>query len=95
VAYLINIENEKQISRDPLRGHLFENMVVADTLKYRFNHGRKSNLYFYRDSKGNEVDLLMHNGPDIFPIEIKAGMREFIQDGLSTPVEECSEALDW
>lgn len=73
-TYLINIENEKQISRDPLRGHLFENMVVADALKYRFNHGRKSNLYFYRDSKGNEVDLLMHKGPDIFPIEIKAGM---------------------
>ena len=73
-SYLINIENEKQISRDPLRGHLFENMVVADALKNRFNQGRKSNLYFYRDSKGNEVDLLIHNGPDLFPIEIKSGM---------------------
>ena len=73
-AFLINIENEKQITRDPLRGHLFENMVISEALKYRFNQGRKSNIYFYRDSKGNEVDLLLIKGSDIFPIEIKAGM---------------------
>jgi len=73
-AFLLGIENEKQISRDPLRGNLFENMVIAEALKYRFNQGRRNNLYFYRDSKGNEVDLLWVNGPDFFPIEIKAGM---------------------
>ncbi|MFO7558586.1 MAG: ATP-binding protein [Desulfobacterales bacterium] len=73
-TFLINIENEKQVTRDPLRGHLFENMVIAEALKNRFNQGKRSNLYFYRDSKGNEVDLLLINGSDIFPIEIKAGM---------------------
>jgi len=73
-AFLLGIENEKQISRDPLRGSLFENMVIAEALKYRFNQGKRSNLYFYRDSKGNEVDLLIVNGPDLYPIEIKAGM---------------------
>lgn len=73
-AYLINIENEQHVSRDPLRGNLFENLVIAEALKYRFNQGKKSNLYFYRDSKGNEVDLLLMDGPDIRPIEIKAGM---------------------
>ncbi len=73
-SFLINIENEKQIARDPLRGNLFENMVVAEALKYRLNQGKRSNLYFYRDSKGNEVDLLMVNGSDLFPIEVKAGM---------------------
>lgn len=73
-AYLLGIDNPKQISRDPLRGNLFENMVVIETLKYRFNQGQRSNLYFYRDSKGNEVDLLLVYGADIFPIEIKAGM---------------------
>lgn len=72
-SFLINIENEKQIARDPLLGNLFENMVIAEALKYRLNQGKRSNLYFYRDSKGNEVDLLL-NGSDIFPIEIKAGM---------------------
>jgi predicted AAA+ superfamily ATPase len=49
-------------------------MVIAEILKHRLNSGKKSNLYFYRDSKGNEIDLLLVNGPDIFPIEIKAGM---------------------
>jgi predicted AAA+ superfamily ATPase len=73
-AYLLGIENEKQITRDPLRGNLFENMVIAEALKYRFNQGRRSNLYFYRDRKGNEVDLLFVNGADLFPLEIKAGM---------------------
>ncbi|MDY6987090.1 MAG: ATP-binding protein [Thermodesulfobacteriota bacterium] len=73
-SFLINIENEKQIARDPLRGNLLENMVIAEALKYRLNQGKRSNLYFYRDSKGNEVDLLLLNGSDIFPIEVKAGM---------------------
>lgn len=73
-SFLINIENEKQIARDPLRGNLFENMVIAEAFKYRLNQGKRSNLYFYRDSKGNEVDLIMLSGSDIFPIEIKAGM---------------------
>ena len=73
-AYLLGIENSAQISRDPLRGNLFENMVIAEALKHRFNQGKRSNLFFYRDSKGNEVDLLLVNGLDIFPIEIKAGM---------------------
>ncbi len=73
-GFLLGIENEKQLSRDPLRGSLFENWVVAEALKYRFNKGKRSNLYFYRDSKGNEVDLIMAKEPDLFPIEIKAGM---------------------
>ena len=50
-SYLLDIENTEQISRDPLRGSLFENMVIAEALKYRFNQGKKSNLYFYRTQK--------------------------------------------
>lgn len=73
-SYLLGIENKKHIARDPLRGHLFENMVVAETLKYRLHHGKGNNLYFYRDSKGNEVDLVLTKGADLFPIEIKSGM---------------------
>lgn len=57
-----------------MRGNLFENMVVSEALKHRFNQGQRSNFYFYRDSKGNEVDLVVVSGPDLFPIEIKAGM---------------------
>ena len=73
-AFLLGIENALQVSRDPLRGNLFENMVIVEALKYRFNQGKRSNLFFYRDSGGNEVDLLFVNGNTIFPVEIKAGM---------------------
>jgi hypothetical protein len=48
-------------------------MVVIEALKYRYNRGKRSNLYFWRDAKGNEVDLLLASGPDVFPVEIKAG----------------------
>lgn len=73
-GHLLGIENQLHVSRDPLKGHLFENMVVIEALKYRFHRGKRSNLHFYRDSNGNEVDLLFGIGPDNFPIEIKMGM---------------------
>lgn len=72
-SYLLGLENEKQVSRDPLRGNLFENMVVMEALKYRYNRGRRSNLFFYRESNGNEIDLLAENGRDLCAVEIKSG----------------------
>lgn len=71
-SYLLGLETEGHVSRDPLRGNLFENLVVVDALKYRYNRGGKNNLSFYRDSNGNEVDLVLEIGPDLFPVEIKS-----------------------
>jgi hypothetical protein len=61
------------MSRDPLRGSLFENLALTETLKYRFNRGRKNAVTFYRDSRGNEVDMILESGRDVFPVEVKAG----------------------
>ncbi len=72
-SYLLGIEQESHVNRHPLRGNLFENMVVIEVLKHRYHRGKRSNLYFWRDAKGNEVDLLMENGPDIAAVEIKSG----------------------
>lgn len=72
-SFLLGMETESHVHRDPLRGNLFENMVVMEALKYRLHRGRRSNLHFYRDSNGNEVDLLLNFGPELFPVEIKAG----------------------
>ena len=72
-AWLCGIENEMQVSTHPLRGNLFEDLVIMEALKYRYNRGKRSNFYFYRDSNGNEVDLLYTRGRDILPIEIKSG----------------------
>ncbi len=72
-SYLIGIEHAKQIATHPLRGALFENAVVAETLKHRFNRGLRPNLSFFRDARGLECDLLYETGLGIGAIEIKSG----------------------
>ena len=72
-SYLIGIENAEQVATHPLRGALFENVVVAEALKHRFNRGRQSNVSFFRDSKGLECDLLYETGRGISAIEVKSG----------------------
>jgi uncharacterized protein len=72
-SYLMGLENETQVSRDPLRGNLFENLVVGEALKFRYNRGRRNNFFFYRESNGNEIDLLAESGRRLFVVEIKSG----------------------
>jgi len=84
-AYLLGIENPKQVTTHPLRGNLFENCAVLEALKHRYNSGKTSNLYFYRDSTGHEVDLIYMIAQHPVPVEIKAG-QTVVQDffkGLS------------
>ena len=73
-AHLLGIENSHMVARDPLMGNLFENMVVMEAVKARLNKGKRPNLYFYRDDKKNEMDLISWNNRKITPIEIKAAM---------------------
>ena len=72
-SHLIGIENAGQMSTHPLRGPLFENAVVVEALKHRFNWGRRANLSFFRDVRGLECDLLYEDGNGIGAIEIKSG----------------------
>ena len=72
-SYLLGIERAEQLVTHPLRGALFENMVVVEALKYRFNRGRSSNLSFFRDSRGLECDLLYETANGMGAIEIKSG----------------------
>lgn len=72
-AWLCGVETAAHIRSHPLRGHFFENMMIAEILKFRFNMGRRNNLTFFRDNTGNEVDVLYHVADEIIPIEIKAG----------------------
>lgn len=72
-SYLLGAESEIHISRHPLRGNLFENMIVIDALKYRYHRGGRNNLHFWRDAKGNEIDLIIEDGPDVALAEIKSG----------------------
>ena len=72
-SHLIGIEHAGQIGTHPLRGPLFENAVVMEVLKHRFNRGHRSNLSFFRDSRGLECDLLYETGNGKGAIEIKSG----------------------
>ncbi len=78
-AYLLEIETPAMAARDPLLGGLFENMVVVEALKARYNAGKDAQLYFFRDSNGLEIDLLHSVARKLHPIEIKAG-RTFTKD---------------
>ncbi|MFO1523542.1 MAG: ATP-binding protein [Kiritimatiellia bacterium] len=73
-TYLLGIESPAQMTRDPLRGGLFENMVVSDLLKTRLNQGRDPGLFFLRDNKGFEIDLIVKEGRHLIPVEIKSSM---------------------
>ena len=72
-AHLLGIEKIEHIESHPLRGNLFENIVIADILKERYHNALRNNLYFYRDSKGNEIDLCYTRGHVLDLIEIKSG----------------------
>ena len=72
-GYLLGLRHELQAGRDPLRGSLFENLVVMEVMKYYLNRGERRPLSFYRDSAGNEVDLVIEKSQRYVPIEIKAG----------------------
>ncbi len=71
-AYLNGIRTPAQAAAHPALGGLFENMVVMDRLKHRYNHGLDADMFFYRAPNGLEVDLLEQDGLDISAFEIKA-----------------------
>jgi len=84
LCYLLNIENPMTLKRDPLIGNIFENFVFLECMKARLNQGLLPNIYFYRDSNGNEVDLVYKFGHQLIPIEIKSAgtFNHFFEKGV-------------
>jgi predicted AAA+ superfamily ATPase len=72
-AWLLGLETPAQIERDPLRGALYENLLIMEAIKNTLNQGMTPQFFFFRDSKGNEVDLLASSaGRSFTAIEIKS-----------------------
>ena len=71
-AHLLDLSSAEQVSRDPLLGGLFENMVMAEALKARYNAGRDGRIYYMRDKVGCEIDLVVENQRRLTFIEIKS-----------------------
>ena len=72
-AYLMGIANAQHLSIHSARRALFENWVISELLKHRYNLGLTSHLYFWRNNTGDEVDVVMEFGEKLLPIETKSG----------------------
>jgi len=72
-AWLLHIETEAHMNISSMRGPLFENLMISEMLKYRYNRGRTSNLYFWRDRTGHEIDAVVQDGENLIPVEMKSG----------------------
>lgn len=72
-CWLLGIRSEDVLALHPLRGALFENWVVGEFIKARYNQGRPADLYFWRDNNGLEADLIFEQGNRLQMVEIKSG----------------------
>ncbi|MEX0619482.1 MAG: ATP-binding protein [Pseudohongiellaceae bacterium] len=90
LVYLLGIEKPEQIRRDPLVGAIFENLVVIECLKSQLNRGDNANLYFFRDSNGVEVDLLIPRGSELTAMEIKSSST--FRTGFLAPLKKLEKA---
>ena len=70
---LLGIQTAEQLALHPLRGALFETLVVNEFLKARRNAGSRDQLWFWRDNIGTEVDLVLERGVELAGVEIKSG----------------------
>jgi len=68
---LLEIDNQKELNTNYLRGNLFESFVLSELIKSRYNKDMRPNLYFWRDRQGHEVDCIIEKGNKLTPIEIK------------------------
>jgi len=74
LCYLLGIRSPEQVTRDPVFGGIFENLVVAEMRKKRLNSGLRDDMYFMRDQNGREIDLVVEEGRKLRLFEIKSGM---------------------
>lgn len=72
LCYLLGIEKPAQLNTHFARGSIFENLIILDLLKSRYNRGLQNNLYFWRDNHGKEVDCIIDHTSKLFPVEIKS-----------------------
>lgn len=73
LCWLLGIQEPSQLAAHPLRGNIFETLIISELMKARVNRLENASFYFWRDSNGNEIDLIVDYGSMLMPIEIKSG----------------------
>lgn len=80
---LLNIRKLDELTLSHFRGALVENFIIMESLKNNTNQNTNNTLYYWRDNKGVEIDLIVDNGQTFFPIEIKAAQtftKDFVKN---------------
>lgn len=72
-AYLLGIRSLQDLELHFAKGQLFENFILLEKIKKSWNHKTQEKFFFWRDSTGNEVDLLIERGQELLAVEIKSG----------------------
>lgn len=72
LTHLLGIESAEQLSTHPLRGAIFENMIISEFMKGRYNQGKRPNYFFYRENSGKEIDVVEESSDRLNLFEVKA-----------------------
>jgi hypothetical protein len=96
-AWLLGATRGEELAASMFRGALFENWVLTEILKAHLNRRHPPNLYFWRDSNGHEIDVLVELGEQLLPIECKSG--ETVAGDWFAPIERfldsCGQKSAW
>ncbi len=73
LCYLLRIRSSEELLLHASRGAVFESFVISELRKNYIHRGTEPDQYFWRDSAGHEIDLLIDSGKGCIPVEIKSG----------------------
>ena len=72
LCFLLGIRSSEDLRTHPLRGNIFETFIISELMKRYLHLAEIPPLYFWRDKTGNEIDVIIEEGQNLFPIEIKS-----------------------
>ncbi|GAB4110755.1 MAG: ATP-binding protein [Spirochaetota bacterium] len=72
VSWLLSIQDKDHMTIHPMKGSIFENFIISELIKISYNKGLTHNMFFWRDSSGVEIDIILEKGTLLHPVEIKS-----------------------
>jgi len=91
-CHLLNIHSEVELRRSPFLGALFEGFVASEIVKHQLNHGRRRELYYFRDHQGLEVDLVVPSGNRVLSL-VDAKASRSITPAMADPLVKLRRAV--
>ena len=92
-CHLLNIESERELSRSPFLGPLFEGFVASEIVKHQLNQGRRKEIYYFRDHQGLEVDLVVPTSDRALTL-IEAKASRTVTPSMAEPLVRLGRAVN-